>query len=171
MWQQEAKNQKAKFKKIPLMGKSSASGLPWWLNGKEFTCQCRGHGFDPWSWGGLTCLGAAQPHAPQLPKPTCLEGCDLQWEKPLKWEAHALQESSPCSLTTGEGSRTTIFLKTPFLKILYFLMLPTGISIAIGYHAEIGNQNPVPRVIKKGSVVWMACWVGSLCGCDQYFRA
>ena len=24
-------------------------GLPWWLSGKEFTCQCRRHGFDPWS--------------------------------------------------------------------------------------------------------------------------
>ena len=30
------------------------TGLPWWLSGKEFdkefACQCRGHGFDPWSW-------------------------------------------------------------------------------------------------------------------------
>ena len=24
------------------------SGLPWWLSGKESTCQCRRHGFDPW---------------------------------------------------------------------------------------------------------------------------
>ena len=23
-------------------------GLPWWLGGKESTCQCRRHGFDPW---------------------------------------------------------------------------------------------------------------------------
>ena len=23
-------------------------GLPWWLRGKESTCQCRRHGFDPW---------------------------------------------------------------------------------------------------------------------------
>ena len=23
-------------------------GLLWWLNGKESTCQCRRHGFDPW---------------------------------------------------------------------------------------------------------------------------
>jgi len=22
-------------------------GLPWWLSGKESTCQCRRHGFDP----------------------------------------------------------------------------------------------------------------------------
>ena len=25
------------------------SGLPTWSSGKEFACQCRGHGFDPWS--------------------------------------------------------------------------------------------------------------------------
>ena len=24
-------------------------GLPWWLRGKESACQCRRHGFDPWS--------------------------------------------------------------------------------------------------------------------------
>ena len=24
-------------------------GLPWWLSGKESTCQCRRRGFDPWS--------------------------------------------------------------------------------------------------------------------------
>ena len=24
-------------------------GLPWWLSGKESACQCRKHGFDPWS--------------------------------------------------------------------------------------------------------------------------
>ena len=23
-------------------------GLPWWLTGKEFACQCWRHGFDPW---------------------------------------------------------------------------------------------------------------------------
>ena len=23
-------------------------GLPWWLSGKESTCQCRKHGFNPW---------------------------------------------------------------------------------------------------------------------------
>ena len=25
------------------------SGLPWWLSGKESSCQGRRHGFDPWS--------------------------------------------------------------------------------------------------------------------------
>ena len=26
------------------------SGLPWWLSGKESTCQCRRPGFDSWVW-------------------------------------------------------------------------------------------------------------------------
>ena len=25
-----------------------SNGLPWWLNGKESSCQCRRFGFDPW---------------------------------------------------------------------------------------------------------------------------
>ena len=33
---------------------AAAAGLPWELNGKEFTCQCRRHGFDPWS-GKIPC--------------------------------------------------------------------------------------------------------------------
>ena len=28
--------------------KPPAKGLPWWLSGKEATCQCRRRGFDPW---------------------------------------------------------------------------------------------------------------------------
>ena len=29
--------------------KTVGEGLPWWHNGEEFSCQCRGHGFEPWS--------------------------------------------------------------------------------------------------------------------------
>ena len=29
--------------------KSTFSGLPWWRSGWESACQCRGHGFKPWS--------------------------------------------------------------------------------------------------------------------------
>ena len=25
------------------------TGLPWWHSGWESACQCRGHGFEPWS--------------------------------------------------------------------------------------------------------------------------
>ena len=29
--------------------KCNVLGLPWWLSDKEPSCQCRRHGFDPWS--------------------------------------------------------------------------------------------------------------------------
>ena len=29
--------------------KNMCTGLPWWRGGWESTCQCRGHGFEPWS--------------------------------------------------------------------------------------------------------------------------
>ena len=47
---------------------SPGSGmLPWWLSGKESTCQCRRCGFDPWvgkipwrrKWQPVLCLGNA----------------------------------------------------------------------------------------------------------------
>ena len=32
------------------LGKRASSlGLPWWRSGYESACQCRGHGFEPWS--------------------------------------------------------------------------------------------------------------------------
>ena len=40
-------------------------GLPWWPSGWESSCQCRGHGFDPWS-GRI-------PHA--TTKPVCHNYC------------------------------------------------------------------------------------------------
>ena len=29
--------------------KNTDRGLPWWRSGWESACQCRGHGFEPWS--------------------------------------------------------------------------------------------------------------------------
>ena len=73
-------------------------GLPWWSSDKQSACQCRGHGFDPWS--GKTphaeeqlslWASAAEAHAPWA--------CALQQEKPLQWEARELQpEGSPLGL-------------------------------------------------------------------------
>ena len=36
-------------------------GLPWWLSGKEFTCQFRRHEFDPWSRKIPPCGGKTKP--------------------------------------------------------------------------------------------------------------
>ena len=40
---------------------NTVQGLSWWLSGKESACQCRRHGFDPWSRRIPHCSGAAEP--------------------------------------------------------------------------------------------------------------
>ena len=82
-------------------------GLPWWLSGKEFTCQCRRHRFDPWarkiphvSKQLIPLLNSTTTTEPVLkslgahllnPHAATTEGCvpraqDLQQEKPPQWE-------------------------------------------------------------------------------------
>ena len=34
---------------IVIVQKLFVQGLPWWRSGWESACQCRGHGFEPWS--------------------------------------------------------------------------------------------------------------------------
>ena len=41
--------------------KKAFLGLPWWLSGKEFTCQCRRQGFDPWTVEDPTWHRATKP--------------------------------------------------------------------------------------------------------------
>ena len=51
-------------------------GLPWWRSGWESACQCRGHGFEPWS-------GKIPHAAEQLGPWACVSGaCALQQERP-----------------------------------------------------------------------------------------
>ena len=87
-------------------------GLPWWLSGKESAWQCRRHMFYPWS-GKIphpACRRVAKSHVLQLLslccgawelqllEPACPGAHAPKQEKPLKWDAHALQlESSPQS--------------------------------------------------------------------------
>ena len=93
-------------------------GLPWWLSGKESTCQYQWHGLDPSSRKIPTCYGATKAvdhsywacaleprnhnywtYVLQLLKPKSLKAYALQQEKPPQWEVCTLQlGSSPCSL-------------------------------------------------------------------------
>ena len=45
---------------IRILIKNGMTGLPWWSSGGESTCQCREHGFDPWSKKS-TCRGTTKP--------------------------------------------------------------------------------------------------------------
>ena len=44
-------------------------GLPWWLSGKESTCQCRRHRFNPWS--GKIPHAVGQLYLPKRNKNIC----------------------------------------------------------------------------------------------------
>ena len=91
------------------------NGLPWWLSDKESSCQCRRHGFNPWSrkiphameqlrplyhnfWACALEPGNCSYWALVLQalKPVRPRACGQLQEKPLQWEAHVQQlESSP----------------------------------------------------------------------------
>ena len=80
-------------------------GLPWWRSGWESACQCRGHGFEPWSGKIPHAAEQLSPWATTT-EPACLEpvlhnrrGRDS--ERP----AHRDEEWPPLA-TTGESPRT-----------------------------------------------------------------
>ena len=69
--------------------------LPWWLSGKELTCQCRKHRLHLWS-GKISLPWNHQVHEPQLLKPESSRAFAPQQEGPPQWEAYVLHlESSP----------------------------------------------------------------------------
>ena len=52
--------------------KISNWGLPWWRSGWESACQCRGHGFEPWSGKISHAMEQLGPWATTT-EPACLE--------------------------------------------------------------------------------------------------
>ena len=97
-------------------------GLPWWLSGKEFTCQYRRHGFNLWS----TRIPYAVDHqSPNMsPHATATEACVPQSLSSSTGEATALRslhmamESSPHSLQLEEGPHSNEEPAQPINKII-----------------------------------------------------
>ena len=91
-------------------------GLPWWRSGWESACQCRGHGFEPWS-GRI-------PHAAEWlgPWATTTEPVHLEpvlhnkrghsSERPAhrdeEWPPLAATRESPCTETKTQHSHKLI---------------------------------------------------------------
>ena len=79
--------------------------LCWWSNGWDSACQCRGHGFHPWSRRIPRVMGQLNLWAPTIEPSSCNywsphrpRAHALQQEKPPQWETLTLQlESSPHS--------------------------------------------------------------------------
>ena len=80
-------------------------GLPWWRSGWESACQCRGHGFEPWS--GMI------PHAAEqlspcttTTEPARLEPVLRNGRGPDSERSVHRDEEWPLLAATGESPRT-----------------------------------------------------------------
>ena len=88
-------------------------GLPRWCSGYESTCQCRGHGFEPWSRKiphaaeQLSPCTTTRAHKPQLlrpcattPEPACCNYWSPWALRPMRhnYWAHMLQLLKPACL-------------------------------------------------------------------------
>ena len=94
------RSQKQKFTYCMIPFIRNIQGLPWWRSGQESTCQCRGHGFEPWSGKIPHAVEQLSPCAtttePALwsPRATTTEpACHNYWRPCAK---------SPCSATRQE---------------------------------------------------------------------
>ena len=103
------------MKRVNFIFKKFILGLPWWLSGKEFTCQCKRHWLNPWSGkipqasgaAKLMCqnYGACAPdlrnhnswaYMPQLLKPTYTRTHAPQERSHKLWNVQAM--NSPRSV-------------------------------------------------------------------------
>ena len=91
----------------------SITELFWWSGGLESTCQCRGHGFHPWS-GRI-------PHAMGQLSLCTLRAHALRLEKSPQWEACTLQLADSSHLPQLEKAQAqqwrSIAVKNTEIKI------------------------------------------------------
>ena len=71
-----------------LVFKKAIWGLPWWRSGWESACQCRGHGFEPWSERIPHAAEQLNPWATAT-EPARLEPVLRNCKRPRQWEARA----------------------------------------------------------------------------------
>ena len=106
---------KTSFYKIPTtFDQSSFVGLPWWLSGKECTCQCRRRGFHPWSRKIWHATEQLRPCATTT-EPMCHNYWSLRTLQPVLHNKRSHQNEQPthCSeeqplLTTARESPCTV---------------------------------------------------------------
>ena len=94
------------FPCVPIhTAQKKSPGLPWWRSGWESACQCRGHGFEPWSGKIPHAAERLGPWAtiaePARLEPVLRNGRGHDSERP----AHRDEEWSPLA-ATRESPRT-----------------------------------------------------------------
>ena len=92
--------------------KCVSQGLPWWRSGWESACQCRGHGFEPWSGKIPHAVEQLGPWAtitePARPEPVLRNKRGHDSERPThcdeKWPPLAATRESPRTETKTQHS-------------------------------------------------------------------
>ena len=87
-------------------------GLPWWRSGWESACQCRGHGFEPWSGKIPRAAEQLGPWAtitePARLEPVLRNKRGRDSERPAhrdeEWPPLAATRESPCTETKTQQS-------------------------------------------------------------------
>ena len=100
----------------------SEEGLPWWLSGKEFTCQCRRRGFYP-------CSGKIPWRMKWQPTPVFLPGKShgqrslvgySPWGHNLATMPQQISEGCFLSHLTGSASRLHYMPMSEMLLLFHF---------------------------------------------------
>ena len=94
--------------------KNKSPGLPWWRSGWESACQCRGHGFEPWSGRIPHAVEQLRPWA-TITEPVLRNKRGRDGERPAhrdeEWSLLAATGESPCTETKTQHSHKLINLK------------------------------------------------------------
>ena len=96
-----------------LFAKRFTRGLPWWRSGWESACQCRGHGFEPWSGKIPHAAEQLGPWAtatePARLEPVLRNGRGRDSERPAhrdeEWPPLAATRESPRTATKTQHSQ------------------------------------------------------------------
>ena len=105
--------QNSRLKSIYLLLFKGTPGLPWWRSGWECACQCRGHGFEPWSGKIPHAAEQLGPWAtitePALLEPVLCNKRGHDSERPAhrdeEWPPFAATRESPCTETKTQHSQ------------------------------------------------------------------
>ena len=133
-----------------MVSRSSNRRLPWWLSGKESTCQCRAHGFNPWS-RKIPQASEQLLLKPELPnKTTTREQPVLSTTREKACAAMKTQHSHKLmnylkkkKKTEEETSLPISRSKEKRKKIYYYL--PTSIDCTPIFYSKKKQQNKSPH--------------------------
>ena len=136
------------------------NGLPWWRRGWESACQCRGHGFEPWS-GKI-------PHATEqlgpwatTTEPALRNKRGRNSERPAhrneKWPPLAATRESPRTETKTQHSQKHKLINF-FKKVYYQLLKKKKLAMApvnsLGIATPLSSDPVVSTQPGSGLALW-----------------